>query len=194
MPTGPIVADNYIDDPNRTTEEVQDALNQNFDYLRSMQSELGALSSTVLREASVRSVGNSAGNVPDKAVLDSRLGTTGNLGGSATTPLSELFSKSGITSPQVIFSGSATSVAAPSAGVYLVYIDTSLAGFTNCFAVVVRDLTESITFGTISAGKNGSNLVLKAASCINGSFNVTRWTQGDFGNTTLNITRVEKIL
>ena len=84
MPTGPIVADNYIDDPNRTTEEVQDALNQNFDYLRSMQAELGALSSTVLREASVRSIGNSNGNVPDKAVIDSRLGTTGNLGNAAT--------------------------------------------------------------------------------------------------------------
>ena len=80
MPNGTIVADDYIDDPNRTVSEVQAALNQNFDYLRSLQAEMAALSSTVLREASVRSIGNSTGNVPDKAVIDARLGTTGNIG------------------------------------------------------------------------------------------------------------------
>jgi len=79
MPTGTIVADDYIDDPNRTVSEVQVALNQSFDYLRSLQAEMAALTSTVLREASVRSVGNSTGNVPDKAVIDARLGTTGNI-------------------------------------------------------------------------------------------------------------------
>ena len=194
MPTGPIVADNYIDDPNRTTEEVQDALNQNFDYLRSMQSELGALSSTVLREASVRSVGNSAGNVPDKAIIDARLGTTGNLGGSATTPLSELFSKSGVTSPQVIFSGSATAVAAPSAGVYLVYILSTTSTYTFCFTVVVSDLTKSFATGTSHIGLNGTNLVVTTAICGSGTLTVSRWTQGGFGYTSLNIVRVEKVV
>jgi len=194
MPIGTIVADDYIDDPNRTVAEVQTALNQNFDYLRSMQSELGALSSTVLREASVRSVGNSAGNVPDKAVLDSRLGTTGNLGSAATTPLSELFSKAGLTTPQVIFSGSATSVAAPSAGVYLVYITGSISSFDEVFTVVVRDLTQSLATGTIKIDQNGSDKIFTVSRCNNGSLSVEKLTEGVFGGTTLNITRVEKIL
>ena len=194
MPIGTIVADNYIDDPNRTVSEVQTALNQNFDYLRSMQAELGALSSTVLREASVRSIGNSTGNVPDKAVLDSRLGTTGNLGGSATTPLSELFSKAGLTTPQVIFSGSATSVAAPSAGVYLVYITGSISSFDEVFTVVVRDLTQSLATGTIKIDQNGSDKIFTVSRCNNGSLSVEKLTEGVFGGTTLNITRVEKIL
>jgi len=194
MPIGTIVADDYIDDPNRTVAEVQTALNQNFDYLRSMQAELGALSSTVLREASVRSIGNSTGNVPDKAVLDSRLGTTGNLGGSATTPLSELFSKAGLTTPQVIFSGSATSVAAPSAGVYLVYITGSISSFDEVFTVVVRDLTQSLATGTIKIDQSGSDKIFKVSRCNNGSLSVEKLTEGVFGGTTLNITRVEKIL
>jgi len=194
MPIGTIVADDYIDDPNRTVAEVQTALNQNFDYLRSMQAELGALSSTVLREAAVRSVGNSTGNVPDKAVIDSRLGTTGNLGSAATTPLSELFSKAGLTTPQVIFSGSATSVAAPSAGVYLVYITGSISSFDEVFTVVVRDLTQSLVSGTIKIDQNGSDKIFTVSRCNNGSLSVEKLTEGVFGGTTLNITRVEKIL
>ena len=194
MPIGTIVADDYIDDPNRTVAEVQTALNQNFDYLRSMQAELGALSSTVLREAAVRSVGNSTGNVPDKAVIDSRLGTTGNLGSAATTPLSELFSKAGLTTPQVIFSGSATSVAAPSAGVYLVYITGSLSSFDEVFTVVVRDLTQSLATGTIKIDQNGSDKIFTVSRCNNGSLSVEKLTEGVFGGTTLNITRVEKVV
>lgn len=83
MPTGPIAADNYIDDPNRTTEEVQDALNQIFDYVRSLKAEVDVLSSTVVREAAVRGVGSGLTQVPDNTELNTRLGTTGNLGNAA---------------------------------------------------------------------------------------------------------------
>lgn len=112
MPTGNIVADDYIDDPNRTVSEVQTALNQQFDYLRSLKAEVDALSSTVIREAAVRSVGSAAGNVPDKAVLDARLATTGNLGNMATKTASDYLKKSEFdpASATLAWSGSASFV------------------------------------------------------------------------------------
>ncbi|MGP4843302.1 hypothetical protein ACTXGQ_04150 [Marinobacter sp. 1Y8] len=106
MPNGPIAADDYIDDPERTTEEVQDALNQLFDYSRSLQVELEALSSTEIREAAVRSVGSGVGEVPDKAVLDARLGTTGDLDLSNYLPKSEFNPEA----PTLVWSGAATTV------------------------------------------------------------------------------------
>lgn len=106
MPTGTIVADDYIDDPDRTVSEMQAAMNQNLDYLRALKAEIDALSDTTIREAAVRAVGNLTGNVPDKAVLDARLGTTGNL------DLSAYLTKSDFdpASPALVWSGSATKV------------------------------------------------------------------------------------
>lgn len=42
MPTGTIVADDYIDNPNRTVTEVQVALNGLLDYVRSLKAEIDA--------------------------------------------------------------------------------------------------------------------------------------------------------
>lgn len=73
MPTTQIVADNYIDDPNRSTEEVQDALNGLFDFARETEAELAALSGTRFKEGAVRNVGSDDDELPDNAELNSRL-------------------------------------------------------------------------------------------------------------------------
>lgn len=80
MPTGNIVPDDYIDDPNRQAVDMQNAFNSAFDFLRALVNELDALSDPTIREAAVRDVGSAVGQVPDKAVLDARLGTSSNLG------------------------------------------------------------------------------------------------------------------
>lgn len=53
MPTGTIVADNYIDDPDRTVAEMQVAMNGLFDYVRSIKDELAVLSRQEFRECAV---------------------------------------------------------------------------------------------------------------------------------------------
>lgn len=57
MPTGNIVADDYIDDPDRTAAEMQVAFNELFDYVRSQVAELSVLSRQEFRECAVRDPG-----------------------------------------------------------------------------------------------------------------------------------------
>jgi len=161
MPNGTIVADDYIDDPNRTVSEVQAALNQNFDYLRSLQAEMAALSSTVLREASVRSIGNSTGNVPDKEVLDSRLGTTGdissrlgttgNLGSAATesyqTAMVVLGRDFGSQTVQVTRIGNVVTIAARSILTHFnTSVATSLSGILPVWAIPLNSIDNVFSF------------------------------------------------
>ena len=81
MPSGNLPASGYLGDGQRTTSEFQGGIDDLLDYVRSLKSEVDALSATVIKEAAVRGVGNGAGLLPDKAVLDTRLGTAGNLSG-----------------------------------------------------------------------------------------------------------------
>lgn len=84
MPTGNLPANNYLGDGQRTTSEFQTGIDELLAYVNSLKAEVDALSATVIKEAAVRGVGNATGLVPDKAVLDTRLGTGGNLGTAAT--------------------------------------------------------------------------------------------------------------
>lgn len=84
MPNGSLPAAGYLGDGQRTTVEFQDGLDELLAYVRSLKAEVDALSATVIKEGAVRGVGNGAGLLADKAVLDARLGTTGNLGTAAT--------------------------------------------------------------------------------------------------------------
>ena len=80
MPNLPLPSTDFLGDGQRTTAEFQDAIDQVQNWLIVAQAELDALSDTTFGEAAVRGVGNLTGDVPDKAVLDTRLGTSGNLG------------------------------------------------------------------------------------------------------------------
>lgn len=53
MPTGNIVADDYIDDPDRTVPEMQVAMNGLFDYVRSLKAEFASFRRQELGEAAV---------------------------------------------------------------------------------------------------------------------------------------------
>lgn len=83
MPNSTLPGNNYLGDGQRTTSEFQAGIDQVAAWLNAAQDELDALTGTTFGEAAVRGVGTSAGNVPDKAVLDTRLGTSGNLGSMA---------------------------------------------------------------------------------------------------------------
>lgn len=153
MPTAPLVADDYIDDPNRTTEEVQDALNSHLDFSREIKFELSTLSSTTFREAAVRGVGDALTEVPDNDELNSRLGTTGNLGNAATKTMGAgggldadlLDGKEGADylsrDATLLYDGStygpiSVSAFGPDPGIYVV-----VAG-DNAYSVVIRDSSE----------------------------------------------------
>ena len=151
MPTGPIVADNYIDDPNRTTEEVQDALNQIFDYVRAVKSELDALSSPNLREAAVRSIGTLADNVPDTGVLNTRLGTTGNLGTAAQRNVGAGDNDLVEASRSITAGSGLTGGGTFAANRTISHADTSSAGSSNnSGGVFIQDITLD-QFGHITA-------------------------------------------
>jgi len=83
MPSGTLPVNGYLGDGQRTTGEFQGGIDELLAYVNSLKAEVDALSSQVIREAATRGVGNTAGLVPDKAVLDARLGTTGILGSAA---------------------------------------------------------------------------------------------------------------
>lgn len=79
MPSGTLPNAGSLGDPQITTGDYQTQINQLLTYVRSLQSEVAALSGTTIREGAVRGVGNGTGLLADKAVLDTRLGVTGNL-------------------------------------------------------------------------------------------------------------------
>lgn len=83
MPSGTLPANGYLGDGQRTTGEFQGGIDELLAYVNTLKAEVDALTSTVIREAATRSVGGAAGNVPDTAQLDTRLGTSGNLGDAA---------------------------------------------------------------------------------------------------------------
>lgn len=83
MPNSSLPGNTYLGDGQRTTVEMQNALDQVATWLNAAQAELNALTGTTLREGAVRSVGTGTDQIPDKEILDTRLGTTGNLGDAA---------------------------------------------------------------------------------------------------------------
>lgn len=176
MPTGTIVADNYIDDPNRTVSEMQTAMNQHLDYTRSLKTELAGLSSTTIREAAVRSVGTSANQIPDKEILDARLATTGNLGNMATKTASNYLAKSEFnpTSPTQVWSGSALSVPIGSLsesgpGVYI--INSSGSNSTHGISLFANNEN---SLGTLDVINTGSSVWWQLLRFEAGSFFITR--------------------
>lgn len=76
MPNGTLPEDNYLGDGERTTGEFQGGIDQLLNYVNSLKAEVDALSSQVIREAAVRSVGTGANELPansdlgDAAYLD----------------------------------------------------------------------------------------------------------------------------
>lgn len=79
MPSGTLPIAGYLGDPQRTTNEFQGGIDELLAYVKSLKAEVDALSSNVIREAAVRGIGTAAGNVPDTAALNTRLGTSANL-------------------------------------------------------------------------------------------------------------------
>lgn len=61
MPNSTLPPDNYLGDPERTTGEFQDRINQLQNWVNTLQAELQALSSTTLGEGAVRSVNGGGG-------------------------------------------------------------------------------------------------------------------------------------
>lgn len=90
MPSGNLPALNFLGDGQRTTGEFQAAVNELQNYVVSLKNEVDALSNTIVKEPAVRDIGAAAGNVPDTAVLNTRLATTGNLGDAAQSSLNKL--------------------------------------------------------------------------------------------------------
>lgn len=84
MPSGNLPNSGSLGDPQITNGDYQTQINQLLSYVRSLKAEVDALSGTEIKEGAVRGVGNGAGLLADKATLDARLGTGGNLGSSAT--------------------------------------------------------------------------------------------------------------
>lgn len=83
MPTGSLPANNYLGDGQRTTSEFQTGIDQLLAYANSLKAEVDALSATIIKEAAVRGVGTGATDLVQTSQLDTRLGTSGNLGGAA---------------------------------------------------------------------------------------------------------------
>lgn len=105
MPSGNLPALNFLGDGQRTTGEFQAAVNELQNYVVALKNEVDALSNTVVKESAVRTVGSGTGDIPDKAVLDTRLGTEGNLSGMATEDPANYISNSDLNTPKSVWTG-----------------------------------------------------------------------------------------
>lgn len=130
MPSGTLPNAGSLGDPQITTGDYQTQINQLLAYVRSLQSELAALSGTTIREGAVRGVGDGASLLADKAVLDERLGTSGNLGTMAQESSLDYVTKDDIdpASPNQVWAGSKlivdyTELSEFTTGFYLIEID-----------------------------------------------------------------------
>lgn len=147
MPNSALPGNTYMGDGQRTTAEMQDALDQVATWLNAAQAELDALTGTTFGEAAVRGVGAGADDVPDTEILDARLGTSGDLGSIATESAGDYLSSG--TVPAIIWDETPTDVLTqtdlgnPGAGLYLVKVSTYSAG--NRQAVLYWDGASSVT-------------------------------------------------
>lgn len=147
MPSGTLPAEGSLGTPEISTGDFQAQINQLLAYVRSLQSEVAALSGTVIKEGAVRGVGDGASLLADKGVIDARLGTGGNLGSMAVKSSEDYLSSSTI--PSIIWSDTPTSsitqstLGDPGSGLYLVKVDTTQAG--NYQAVIFWDGQSTVT-------------------------------------------------
>lgn len=108
MPNGTLPVTGYLGDENRLTSEFQGGIDELLAYVKTLKTEVDALSAQVIKEAAVRGVGDASGLLTDRAIgdtagqlnirgvgtgltqlpdnnrLNTRLATTGNLGTAAT--------------------------------------------------------------------------------------------------------------
>lgn len=166
MPAGTLPITGYLGDGQRTTGEFQDGVDELLAYVKSLKAEVDALSATVIKEAAVRAVGAAAGNVPDTAVLDTRLGTASNLN-LAPDVESGAFDPG---SPTLVWSGSDTSVAMTAlseqgGGFYLLQTNQN-----NIYSIHLRD-GGTVSYGSARVDANTtSNLKAYTTYYNGGSF------------------------
>jgi hypothetical protein len=135
MPSGTLPNAGSLGDPQITTGDYQTQINQILAYVRSLQAEVATLSGTTIKEGAVRGVGTAASELVETSQLDTRLGTSGNLGsaalldtGTADTELATVGDNDIRYMPrgwQAVFAGTASSVTqsamgSPGAGLYAV--------------------------------------------------------------------------
>ena len=65
MPNGTLPIAGYLSDGQRTTSEFQGGIDELLAYVRTLKAEVDALSATVIKEAAVRGVGITAGDLTD---------------------------------------------------------------------------------------------------------------------------------
>lgn len=71
MPNSTLPPDNYLGDPERTTGEFQDRINQLQNWVNTLQAELQALSGTTVREGAVRGVGGGGTDLREASTFGS---------------------------------------------------------------------------------------------------------------------------
>lgn len=77
MPSGTLPNAGSLGDPQITTGDYQTQINQLLAYVRSLQSEVAALSGTQIKEGAVRGVGTAASELVETSILDTRLAALG---------------------------------------------------------------------------------------------------------------------
>lgn len=70
MPNSNLPQDDYLGNPNRTTSEFQDAINDLLNWVNTLQAELDALSGTTVREGAVRDVGSGGSELVENDAID----------------------------------------------------------------------------------------------------------------------------
>ncbi len=156
MPNSTLPGNTYLGDGQRTTAEMQAGLDQVAAWLNAAQAELNALTGTTFGEAAVRGVGSSAGQVPDKAVLDTRLGTAGNLGSIASEDAADYVSRAEFEGPTLVWSGSDSSpnmseLSEGGPGFYIVK-DTGGAEHSIYIRSTTQNTAGSATIGPVGSG------------------------------------------
>jgi len=90
------------------TEDIAEEINDVSVAVNAVADDLAALDDS-LGTASERNVGDGAGLVPDTAVLNTRLGTSGNLGSIASEDATDYVSRAEFEGPTLVWSGSDSS-------------------------------------------------------------------------------------